>query len=220
MLSRTVPITSVSPKRFVLDEANNVVLISSQGPTLKDYLPNNFNTDQPGQCLPPAPDRDFMNSDSFNKQLKSLFDTNHLQLIQSTYFGPRGPTQSTIQKSSVHRALVDCIPPKDNQRQSLDVYNLQKQLSISEYGKDFSKKDKQNVVKKFEITKEHYKCFEKTEGIELDEQVRYSEDLLFSGTDNGLVTLTETAKLDIEQVKFHLKLFNKYSMLDDIKDKK
>ncbi|GAA5808079.1 hypothetical protein MFLAVUS_001461, partial [Mucor flavus] len=70
-----------------------------------------------------------MNSDSFNKQLKSLFDTNHLQLIQSTYFGPRGPIQSTIQKSPLHRALVDCIPPKDNQRQSLDVYIMKQALA-------------------------------------------------------------------------------------------
>ncbi|KAI9253046.1 hypothetical protein EDC94DRAFT_525414, partial [Helicostylum pulchrum] len=67
------------------------------------------------------------------------------------------------------------------------------------------------------ITKDNYKCFERTEDIELDEQVRYSDDLLFSGTDNGLVTMTETAKLDINQVKFHLKLFNKYSILNDIK---
>ncbi|KAI8082293.1 hypothetical protein BDF21DRAFT_338573, partial [Thamnidium elegans] len=81
------------------------------------------------------------------------------------------------------------------------------------------KKDEQNIVKKFEITKENYECFERTEDIELDEQVRYSEDLLFSGTDNGLVTMTETAKLDIKQVKFHLKLFNKYSILNDIKGK-
>ncbi|KAI8094100.1 hypothetical protein BDF21DRAFT_394572 [Thamnidium elegans] len=66
----------------------------------------------------------------------------------------------------------------------------------------FTKKDEQNIVKKFEITKENYKCFERTEDIELDEQVRYSEDLLFSGTNNGLVTMTETAKLDIKQVYF------------------
>ncbi|GAA5803914.1 hypothetical protein HPULCUR_009399 [Helicostylum pulchrum] len=98
------------------------------------------------------------------------------------------------------------------------IYNLQKQLNTSEYGKDFTIKDGQNIGKKFEITKDNYKCFERTEDIELDEQVRYSDDLLFSGTDNGLVTMTETAKLDINQVKFHLKLFNKYSILNDIKE--
>ncbi|GAA5816911.1 hypothetical protein MFLAVUS_010446 [Mucor flavus] len=82
----------ITDERFELNEVNNVVLLSSQGQKLKDYLPNGFNTDQPSQCLPPAPNRDFMNSYSFNKQLKYLFNTSHLQLIQSTYFGPRGPT--------------------------------------------------------------------------------------------------------------------------------
>ncbi|KAG2234481.1 hypothetical protein INT48_004860 [Thamnidium elegans] len=464
-------------KCFELDKENNVVLSSSQGPKLKEYLPNDLNIDQPDHFLSPVPDRDFMNSDGFNKQLNSLFDTNHFQLIQSTYFKPRGPKESTLQKSPLHKALVDHIPPKNDQRQSLDVYIMKqaltkytvnsinlwdnpkrlnnllncllrvllkihlapireikergevkaqqrfnyneikrrdkfikkpkkdyanaskwlkraercderintysevlkeerikrsiedksivsddknnnndneedddseeleleissehnpastndllllederplkntdvsrirvsgtlirntlsnfckvitqkidskvtpKQLSISakkdindriallkaesntlrlqlknavqtrtnhiitsdikvndelykkvehhklltkrhnnelnfsEYGKDFTKKDEQNIVKKFEITKENYECFERTEDIELDEQVRYSEDLLFSGTDNGLVTMTETAKLDIKQVKFHLKLFNKYSILNDIKGK-
>ncbi|KAG2229556.1 hypothetical protein INT48_006771 [Thamnidium elegans] len=510
-------------KCFELDKENNVVLSSSQVPKLKKYLPNDLNIDQPDHFLPPAPDRDFMNSDGFNKQLKSLFDTNHLQLIQSTYFGPRESKESTLQKSPLNKALVDHIPPKNEQRQSLDVYiikqalvkyivnfinlwnnpkrlnnllnrllrvplkihlapirekklknfvekkklkreeklkhnkdltmsdypsiskerdkftkkskkdyanapkwlkraercdgriktysevlkeeegddseeleleissehnpvsindlllledkrplkntdlpfvlmanqvfnntgysekalricpftspghlnalsmdasaisslfyvrvsetlirntssnsrkaitqkidskvtpkqlsisakkdindriallkaesnalelqlknavqtrtnhiitsdikehhklltkrhnnevmvirenlkatksricNLQKQLNFSEYGKDFTKKD-ENIVKKFEITKENYKCFERTEDIELDEQVRYSEDLLSSGTDNGLVTMTETTKLNIKQVKFHLKLFNKYSILNDIKE--
>ncbi|KAG2232610.1 hypothetical protein INT48_001299 [Thamnidium elegans] len=98
------------------------------------------------------------------------------------------------------------------------IYDLQKQLNFPEYGKDFTKKDEQNIVKKFEKTKGNYKCFERTEDIELDEQVRYSENLLFSGTDNGLVTMTETARLDIKQVKFHLKPYNKYSILNDIKE--
>ncbi|KAI9253048.1 hypothetical protein EDC94DRAFT_680372 [Helicostylum pulchrum] len=115
-------------KRFELDEANNVVLSSIQVSKLKEYLPSDFNVDQPNQCLPPAPDRDFMNSDSFNKQLKSLFDTSHLQLIQSTYFGSRGPTQSTLQKSPLHKVSVDHIPPKNDQRQSLDVYIMKQAL--------------------------------------------------------------------------------------------
>ncbi|KAI8050708.1 hypothetical protein BDF21DRAFT_404416 [Thamnidium elegans] len=115
-------------KRFELDKENNVVLSSSQGPKLKEYLPNDLNIDQPDQFLPPVPDRDFMNSNGFNKQLNSLFDTNHLQLIQSTYFGPRGPKESTFQKSPLHKTLVDHIPPKNDQRQSLDVYIMKQAL--------------------------------------------------------------------------------------------
>ncbi|KAI8083434.1 hypothetical protein BDF21DRAFT_486991 [Thamnidium elegans] len=107
---------------------NNVVLSSSQVPKLKKYLPNDLNIDQPDHFLPPAPDRDFMNSDGFNKQLKSLFDTNHLQLIQSTYFGPRESKESTLQKSPLNKALVDHTPPKNEQRQSLDVYIIKQAL--------------------------------------------------------------------------------------------
>ncbi|CEG68497.1 hypothetical protein RMATCC62417_04747 [Rhizopus microsporus] len=33
--------------------------------------------------------------------------------------------------------------------------------------------------------------------------------------DNGLVTMTETAKLSLDQFKFHLKLYNKYSALTE-----
>ncbi|KAI8082291.1 hypothetical protein BDF21DRAFT_259664 [Thamnidium elegans] len=116
-------------KCFELDKENNVVLSSSQGPKLKEYLPNDLNIDQPDHFLSPVPDRDFMNSDGFNKQLNSLFDTNHFQLIQSTYFRPRGPKESTLQKSPLHKALVDHIPPKNDQRQSLDVYIMKQALT-------------------------------------------------------------------------------------------
>ena len=41
---------------------------------------------------------------------------------------------------------------------------------------------------------------------------------IFSGTDNGIVKMTETIPLDLEKFQYHIKLYNKYSPLVDHSD--
>ena len=46
-------------------------------------------------------------------------------------------------------------------------------------------------------------------------QVTLSEEFIFSGTDNGLKTITSTVPLIMKRFKFHLELRNKYKALED-----
>ncbi|CEI88592.1 hypothetical protein RMCBS344292_02975 [Rhizopus microsporus] len=55
----------------------------------------------------------------------------------------------------------------------------------------------------------------RVENFKLDDTQSNLTNLAFSGTDNGLVTMTETAKLSLDQFKFHLKLYNRYSALTE-----
>lgn len=68
------------------------------------------------------------------------------------------------------------------------------------------------AAKKYRITRQNYKCHEKVEDVELDEELLV-DDLLFSGTDNGIVTATETTYFDLEKLNFHLDLYNRFSGL-------
>ncbi|CEG77272.1 hypothetical protein RMATCC62417_12056 [Rhizopus microsporus] len=55
----------------------------------------------------------------------------------------------------------------------------------------------------------------RVENFKLDDTQSDLTNFAFSGTDNGLVTMTETAKLSLDQFKFHLKLYNRYSALTE-----
>ncbi|KAG1265047.1 hypothetical protein G6F68_003892 [Rhizopus microsporus] len=55
----------------------------------------------------------------------------------------------------------------------------------------------------------------KVEDCRLSPQVNPSEEFIFSGTDNGLKTMTSTVPLIMKRFKFHLELRNKYKALED-----
>ncbi|CEG69214.1 hypothetical protein RMATCC62417_05327 [Rhizopus microsporus] len=55
----------------------------------------------------------------------------------------------------------------------------------------------------------------RVENFKFDDTQSDLTNFAFFGTDNGLVTMTETAKLSLDQFKFHLKLYNKYLALTE-----
>ncbi|KAG2205942.1 hypothetical protein INT47_005260, partial [Mucor saturninus] len=55
------------------------------------------------------------------------------------------------------------------------------------------------------------------ENIDIDDQLVLN-DLTFSGTDNGIVTITEISHFRLDRFKFHLNLQNRYSLLSDSKE--
>lgn len=71
-----------------------------------------------------------------------------------------------------------------------------------------------NSEKKWLITKENYKCYQKAEDVKITDEV-LTDSLHLSGTDNGIVTMSETCAFNLERFAFHLKLYNKYSALAD-----
>ncbi|GAA5796257.1 hypothetical protein HPULCUR_001627 [Helicostylum pulchrum] len=74
--------------------------------------------------------------------------------------------------------------------------------------------EEQPAVKKKLVSYSNYKCMEKTENLKMDEEL-LNGNLCMSGTDNGIVTMTETCKLDLEKFKYHLKLYNRYDALEN-----
>lgn len=69
------------------------------------------------------------------------------------------------------------------------------------------------------ITEANYKCYEKAEKVRLDEALHHSQDVCYAGTDNGIVTTTETTRFNIDRFKFHLKLANRFGPLSSIHGK-
>lgn len=64
---------------------------------------------------------------------------------------------------------------------------------------DFQIRVSKSTEKKLLITKENYKCIENVENISIDEDFVQSEEVSFSGTDNGFCTMTETSKFSKER---------------------
>ncbi len=56
----------------------------------------------------------------------------------------------------------------------------------------------------------------KVEDCRLSSHVNPSEEFIFSGTDNGLKTMTSTAPLTMKRFKYHLELRDKYKALENI----
>ncbi|CEG78301.1 hypothetical protein RMATCC62417_12932 [Rhizopus microsporus] len=46
--------------------------------------------------------------------------------------------------------------------------------------------------------------------------VNVAQDFTFSGTDNGLHIMTDTALFTLKRFRFHLKLYNRYQVLGDV----
>ncbi|KAG1644345.1 hypothetical protein G6F44_002929 [Rhizopus delemar] len=75
------------------------------------------------------------------------------------------------------------------------------------------KKDKRNSTKSPTnlITEESHKCFEKVDDLTVDTYLLEKPNkVTFSGTDNGLVTLSETVGFDMKKLRFHLDLYKWY----------
>ncbi|KAK9670864.1 hypothetical protein K7432_017337 [Basidiobolus ranarum] len=79
---------------------------------------------------------------------------------------------------------------------------------------DFQSHTPAPIAKKALISKENYKYIGKVENIGIDEGFAHSKSVVFSGTDNGFHTMTETASLSTKKFEFSLKPYNMYSVLE------
>ncbi|CEG76380.1 hypothetical protein RMATCC62417_11282 [Rhizopus microsporus] len=58
------------------------------------------------------------------------------------------------------------------------------------------------------ITPDSYREIDKVENFKIDDGLLKPGTVTFSGTDNGLVTMTETVGMSLDRFEFHLKLCN------------
>ncbi|KAL4210223.1 hypothetical protein AB4K20DRAFT_1968328 [Rhizopus microsporus] len=59
------------------------------------------------------------------------------------------------------------------------------------------------------ITRDDYKIMDEVEKLKVDKDFLIPEKLKFSGTDNGLITMTETVSFSLSRFMFHLDLYSK-----------
>ncbi|KAI8364504.1 hypothetical protein EDC96DRAFT_463609 [Choanephora cucurbitarum] len=61
------------------------------------------------------------------------------------------------------------------------------------------------------ITSEEYKCFENVDNITIDGSILEKQDeVRFSETDNGIVSISETAPFSLRKLRYHLQLYDTY----------
>ena len=65
------------------------------------------------------------------------------------------------------------------------------------------------------ITNQNYIGMEDVENLKIQEDLLRSKNVTFSGTDNGLVTMTESVPLSLDRFIFHISLYNRFSTLQE-----
>lgn len=68
---------------------------------------------------------------------------------------------------------------------------------------------------KLVISQQNWKGIAKAEDCTIDPILLNSGKVTFSGTDNGLISMTDTANLSMEKFKFHLQLYNRFAVLNE-----
>jgi hypothetical protein len=112
-----------------MNTIGDISLKETKGELIRNVLPSSFTLGNSSECLPPHLSADCIQSEGFEKRYKNLFTQSHLQLIHSTYFGPRGSKPETLNKNPVIKDFVDAMPPDTNERSIIDNYLIQKAQS-------------------------------------------------------------------------------------------
>ncbi|KAI8333183.1 hypothetical protein EDC96DRAFT_611781 [Choanephora cucurbitarum] len=68
--------------------------------------------------------------DHFIKTLNEAIENSHLQIIHSAYFGPIGTKQDTLNKNPITKAFVDTMPPREDEKCTVDTYLMKKAYSM------------------------------------------------------------------------------------------
>lgn len=103
---------------------------------------------------------------------------------------------------------------RDLARQRMILHRLRKGQSI-----EAPESESVQTTPTIQITEDSYTCYEKAENVRLDPTLHDSPNMRFSGTDNGIVTMTETSRFDMQRFRFHLKLANKFEALKGLSGK-
>ncbi|KAI8338305.1 hypothetical protein EDC96DRAFT_429373, partial [Choanephora cucurbitarum] len=114
---------------FLVDDAGAISLQESRGKALSNILPT-FGSPSNQEFLPPPLASNCVESRAFEKLYKNIFDQSHLQIIHSAYFGPIGTKQDTLNKNPITKAFVDAMPPREEEKCTVDTYLIKKAYSM------------------------------------------------------------------------------------------
>ncbi|KAI8887124.1 hypothetical protein K501DRAFT_307799 [Backusella circina FSU 941] len=100
---------------FEFDD-ESISLEPAQGFSVSGILPQGYKVAANTSTKPLPLSHNSLKSGYFNKQYKNMFNTNHLQIIQFTYFGPLGSKT----KDPIHTAFTKIISRDNNSLPNLD----------------------------------------------------------------------------------------------------
>jgi hypothetical protein len=116
---------------FIIKDDGTVALQARTGEDISKVLPANYKV-EPGSVATVAPPHSKTTcNDEYEKDISRLFKMQHLQLIHSTYFGPRGVTDASLKKSPFHSAFVGALPRSKNIETNLEPYIMK--LALKRY---------------------------------------------------------------------------------------
>jgi hypothetical protein len=81
---------------------DDIKLVKVKNIDIAEIIPQKFirdDSDNLGFSLPPPLDKSVLNNDDVRKNYENFFSMSHFQLIHSTYFGPQGPKEATVNKT-------------------------------------------------------------------------------------------------------------------------
>ncbi|KAI8378387.1 hypothetical protein BD560DRAFT_325490, partial [Blakeslea trispora] len=114
---------------FLIDDAGAISLRESRGEALSNILPTSGSSSNQ-EFLPPPFAPNCVESRLFEKLYKNIFDQSHLQIIHSAYFGSKGTRQDTLNKNPIIKAFVDAMPPREDEKCTVDNYLMKKAYSM------------------------------------------------------------------------------------------
>ncbi|KAI8347354.1 hypothetical protein BD560DRAFT_242463 [Blakeslea trispora] len=114
---------------FLIDDAGAISLQEARGEAISSILPTSGSSSNQ-EFLPPPLAPNCVGSRVFEKLYKSIFDQSHLQIIHSAYFGPKGTRKDTSNKNPIIKAFVDAMPPREDEKCTVDNYLMKKAYSM------------------------------------------------------------------------------------------
>ena len=112
-----------------IDANSSIVMNTSEGFPLQEILFNGFDFRNTEKRVASPISTNSINSDTFTKHFKTLFNTNFLQLIQSTYFGPQELRPSSLEKYPIYKTFADVVPRQEDAQPELDGFIMKMALS-------------------------------------------------------------------------------------------
>lgn len=104
--------------------------------------------------------------------------------------------QAKIRRNAIYEKIIDT-------KQKLSDARMKLYLIHNQFNPELIESRQQNT-----ITRHSYKGIDKVENFKINDGLLKPDIVTFSGTDNGLVTMTETVRMLLDRFEFHLKLYN------------
>jgi hypothetical protein len=135
------------------------------------------------------------------RRLKKKWITNKSRPLTAVEEAQNKATYNEIQQAKIRRNVI--YEQTIDTRQKLSDTRTKLYLSCNQVNPELTESRQQHTV-----YRDSYKGIDRVENFKIDGGLLMPDTVTFSGTDNGLMTMTETVGMSLDRFKFHLKLYN------------